>query len=326
MHIKMSLLKMKKTYHRNRTSSSRRSAYIGGGIALLLVVVFFSFFSASMRDASTGISGIGKSVSRASASVFSSFFLGDSGARITALEEENADILLSLEKSEETNARYEAMLYRYGENVADEDVVLAGVLVTPPRSLYDTIVIDRGINAGIATGAYVYASHNRFIGTVVAVSKKTALVELVSSPGNIAEVVLGVDTLRAEAVGKGSGNLTVTLPRDIDVVEGETVFLPGFSGATLGTVDVIETEPNDPFQEIRIRMDVNLSALTDVAVLPPAVTEFPSYVPHVKDVLDVVSEDGQEFSDEGANDSESEMERDDSSATSSDEVVEETEE
>jgi cell shape-determining protein MreC len=290
---------MKKTYHRNKKTTSRRVVYAGGGILFLLVIgFFFSSASSIVRDMSSPFLNVGGALSRASASVFSSFFLGDAGARIATLENENEELRLSFEEVEEEKNRYGAMLGRYGITAGDEGVVFAGVLVAPPRSLYDTIVIDAGSRAGISQGAYVYVSHDRFIGSVVAVSLSTSLVELVSSPGNTVDVVFGTDhSVRAEAHGKGDGNLTVMLPRDVDIVEGEVVFLPGFSGAILGTVDVVETTPNDPFQEIRIRMNINMSELTDVAVLPPLMTEFPLYTPHVKRASD--EKDEKELSEEG---------------------------
>jgi cell shape-determining protein MreC len=314
---------MKKTYRHNKKSTSRRAVYAGGGILSLLVMgVFFSLISGGVRDVSSPLLNMGGALSRASASVFSSFFLGDAGARIAALEDENKELRFSFEEMEEEKNRYGAMLGRYGATAGDEGAVFAGVLVTPPHSLYDTIVIDAGSQAGVSEGAYVYASHDRFIGSVVAVSPSTSLVELVSSPGNVVDVVFDTDhPVRAEAYGKGGGNLTATLPRDIDIIEGVVVFLPGFSGATLGTVDVVETTPNDPFQEVRIRMDVNMLELTDVAVLPPLITEFPLYTPHVKSVLD--EENEEELSEESDSGDEA---GDDTNATSLDEVVEEGEE
>ena len=211
------------------------------------------------------------------------------------------------------------MLERYGEHAVSGGAVLSGVLVTPPRSLYDTIVIDRGTESGISVGAQVYTAHDSFVGTVVAVSPYTALVELVSSPGNTIDLLIGKsEKVRAQAFGRGSGNLVAVLPRDIDIAEGDSVTMPGLGGVYIGEVDVIETEQNDPFQQIRIRMDVNFHTLIDVAVLPPLVTQFPEYVRSNDVVLDIDMEADLE-EESGLED---DMD-DDTNATSSDESVEE---
>jgi cell shape-determining protein MreC len=311
---------MKKTYLRNKKTTSRRAVYAGGGILFLLVIgVFFSLISGGVRDVSSPFLNIGGALSRASASVFSSFFLGDAGVRIAALEDENENLHTTLEDMTREAIRYEEMVGRYGEAAQSEGAIIAGVLVTPPRALYDTIVIDTGSRDGIEKGAYVYAAHNRFLGTVVAVSPYTALVELPTSPGYMFEVLLGdEEPVRARAFGRGSGNMVIVIPRDVDVAEGEVVVLPGFDGAVVGYVDVIETEQNDPFQQVRVRMDVNLRTLIDVAVLPPSVTEFPEYVRSDDVVLDIDREvDENEEIDEG-----NETSDDDTSATSLDETIE----
>ncbi len=294
----------------------------GGVIALLLLVFFFSPIASFVRGVAQPVFSMGNSISDMSASVFSAFFLGDVGMRMTALERENEDLRRTLENIQEENNRYTAMLERYGENAVSGGAVLSGVLAAPPRSLYDTIVIDHGTESGISVGSEVYTAYDSFVGTVVAVSPYTALVELVSSPGNTIDLLIGKnEKVRAQAFGRGSGNIVAVLPRDIDIAEGDSVTMPGLGGASIGKVDVIETEQNDPFQQIRIRMDVNFHTLTDVAVLPPLVTQFPEYVRSDDVVLDIDMEaDLEEESDSGDDMG------DDTNATSSDEVEEGTEE
>lgn len=308
---------MKKTYRHNRKPSSRRVTILAGCvITLFILIFFFSPIASFVHGIARPVFGVGTALSRASASVFSSFFLGDAGVRIAALERENENLRRTVENMQGENNRYATMLDRYGENATGNGVIIAGVLVAPPRSLYDTLVINRGKESGIAVGSQVYTAHDSFVGTVVAVSPYTALVELVSSPGYVAEALIGKEQIRTQVFGRGSGNLIAVLPRDIDIAEGDVVVVPGLGGVRIGEVGVIETEQNDPFQQVRIRVDVHFSTLTDVAVLPPTVTEFPEYVRHDDVLLDIDMEESEreEITEED--------EADDSSATSSNETSE----
>lgn len=315
---------MKKTYRRNKRSPARSIALVAGVFLLLSAgIFFFQPISAIVRETARPVLGLGNTVSKGTASVFSSFFLGDACVRISTLESENENLRLELEKIQKENKQYDAMVDRYGKAAIDGEIIVADVLITPPQSMYDTIVIDHGEKEGVVEGAYVYAAHNLFIGSVVAVSSHTALVEIVSSPGYVAEVIInGKEPVRTRVFGRGSGNLTAVLPRDVDILEGDEVILPGFGGIRIGNVDMIETEQNDPFQQIRIRIDVNFHTLTTVAVLPLSITEFPEYVRSTDVVLDI---DMEEVDRDEAIDSEDET-NDDTSATSSDEASNEAEE
>jgi len=121
--------------------------------------------------------------------------------------------------------------------------VIAAVLKTPDQSPYDTILIDKGAEAGINEGDLVYAEPSIPIGLIEYLYKNSSLVKLYSTPGESYDVYLGVQKISGKAVGRGGGNFEVILPHGSKVVEGDTVTLPGIMTEVFGLVEsVMETQ------------------------------------------------------------------------------------
>ena len=127
--------------------------------------------------------------------------------------------------------------------------IRVGVLSGPSRTPYDTVIIDAGIDRGIDVGNRVSVG-GVTIGAVREVLAHSAKVELFSSVGVRTGVLVGPEVIPAEAEGRGAGNFSVVLPRDLDVAIGDTVRLPGLTPSLVGTVAVINADPNDAFKQI----------------------------------------------------------------------------
>lgn len=170
------------------------------------------------------------------------------------------DVELELLKDE--NARLQELLNR---RLSDTSVV-GKVLVRPPVSPYDTFVIDVGSDTGIAKGDLVVAE-DVIIGSIVRVQGRTSLVQLFSAPGVTIMVSVGPENIPAEAIGKGLGNLSARLPRDLTVKEGDFVTIPSLGVRVFAVVQELRVSPTDPFQSLLFRVPINIFTLDFVEIV-----------------------------------------------------------
>lgn len=144
--------------------------------------------------------------------------------------------------------------------------VLATVLAKPPRTPYDSLIIDIGENHNLKVGAKVIADANIYLGEVSEVYPTTAKVTLYSSPDFKLPVVLGASSVSVEAVGIGGGNFNIFLPREIEVKEGDVIIIPSITPNIFGIVEKVNFKDKDSFQTVLFKSPVNISELSWVEV------------------------------------------------------------
>ncbi len=133
---------------------------------------------------------------------------------------------------------------------------------------YGTILISRDAATDFTIGARVHGPNNTLIGTVVSLGEGTAMVQLLSAPGQETLALAGADervtpiTLR----GIGSGNMTARVARDADIRVGDVVTRAGEEGSLIGFVGLIETKPSDAFQQVYVRVPLNINTVRFVRV------------------------------------------------------------
>jgi cell shape-determining protein MreC len=148
----------------------------------------------------------------------------------------------------------------------EDDRVLARVLAGPGAALYDTLSVDVGSNLGVTVGDQVVYSGSSAIGAVVEVYPKSSKIELLSSPGEKTQVLLGKDSIPVVATGKGMGNFEVLIPEGSNLAVGDIVTLPP-GGLVLGTVGAIESKPSEPLVRVLFRTSFNISNIRSVEIL-----------------------------------------------------------
>ena len=141
----------------------------------------------------------------------------------------------------------------------------ATVLSVPGRSPYDTFLVDAGADQGISRDRLVFAAGS-IIGRVAEVYGTTALVKLLSSPGEEYEVRIGASKIPAKALGRGGGNFEVTLPRGADVKEGDPISIPSVSSVSFGVVEKVGLGSSGTFQKILFKNPFNLYEVTLVDI------------------------------------------------------------
>jgi len=144
--------------------------------------------------------------------------------------------------------------------------LLARVLVRPPQTWYDSLVVDRGERDSVRVGDRAYAYGTMPIGVVVGVSSATATIELYSAASRQTYAILIPGNVPVVADGRGNTELHFEVHRDVTVDEQSTVILP--DGQLLAAVESIQFDPRDPFRSVHAVMPVNMQYLRFVTIVP----------------------------------------------------------
>lgn len=187
-------------------------------------------------------------------------------ARIEELESQLLEHELKNKTALVIEQRYETLSALMGRAL-NERVIPAAVLLRPPQTMYDTLIIDAGSDDGITKGMLVQSSEGVVLGTVITVFDTTATIELFSSYGRETVVHIGTEQIEMIAKGRGGGNFEAEAPRTIPIAKGDIVVLPGYSPKAFAVVEEILMRPSDAFQRILFKNPNNLFELRMVGVI-----------------------------------------------------------
>lgn len=180
--------------------------------------------------------------------------------RVTTLE--LAELQASIDAAVETALRTERSYAISG--------VQLPVLMRPPFSPYDTLVLDARALSDIAIGDAVY-TYGVLIGRVSEIGNQIATVSLYTSPKTT--TVARIGTLDVSVVGQGGGRYVATVPKDVAVSVGDAVSVPEMYYALLGVVSSVDVQESGAFQDIHIALPVSVHTITAVTVVREAVIE-----------------------------------------------------
>ncbi len=136
--------------------------------------------------------------------------------------------------------------------------LLADVLLRPPLSPYDTLVLEAGADAGVSLGDTVTSLGGVALGSITEVFRDFSRATLLSAPANDVTVLIGTKGLQASAHGVGGGAFEALLPQEAPVAKGDIVVLPGRERISLGAVESLEHRDVDFLQLVRFRIPVNI--------------------------------------------------------------------
>jgi len=154
-----------------------------------------------------------------------------------------------------------------GRKEIKKKTILASVLVKPPQTPYDILVLDIGEDNNIKIGDQVIANGNIYLGEISEVLPHTAKVTLYSTPGRKLSVVLGQSSVSVEAVGIGGGNFNIFVPREVEVKENDVIIIPSITPNIFGIVEKINFKEADSFQTVLFKSPVNISELSFVEIV-----------------------------------------------------------
>lgn len=163
---------------------------------------------------------------------------------------------------------YQQLRKAIGYESITTNTITARVTGKPGRSLFNTLVIDRGSRDGIEVGDLVVTEKTIALGQVASTTIGTATVTLFSGPQfQDLLTIAGQEGVTVPAEGVGSGNFEIHIPREIEVVEGGLLVLPENPLMVVGIIKSIKFDPRDPFQKILARTPVNIQELRFVEVV-----------------------------------------------------------
>lgn len=150
--------------------------------------------------------------------------------------------------------------------VESGNLKMAYIINKPPKSPYDILLLDAGSKGGINKGMEVTAYGNILLGYVSEVFPSVSKVKLISFPDEEISGFLQGLNVSVIALGKGGGNLEISLPKAIEAEAGEKIIRPGEKPLLMGIVERVDSEPSDPFQKIYFRLPVNIMELKHVFI------------------------------------------------------------
>ncbi|MFA6301146.1 MAG: rod shape-determining protein MreC [Candidatus Paceibacterota bacterium] len=208
-----------------------------------------------------------------------------------ALYAENQKLIAQLKEGEVRMANYDSIFMEneklkeiLGRKNENTQMIVSAILSKSDKNIYDSLIIDVGVNQKVKIGDTVFALGNVPIGRIAEVYSNSANVVLFSNSGektqgvvslghnpisetnkNATSSSLGGDVYM-ELVGRGGGNFEMVLPRDFVLQKGDQVIMPGMNSYVLAVVETIISDPRDPFTKALLRSPVNAQELKYVEV------------------------------------------------------------
>jgi len=176
------------------------------------------------------------------------------------LVKENKELKLELLTNQSLKSENENLKNSLEFKESRPESKTAKVINKPPFSPFDTFVIEFG-DKEIFVDNQVYYS-NTLIGKVEEVFGKSAVVRLYSSPSIETQISI-LDKLDTNASGQGSGKFKISIPKDLEISEGEPVFK---DGNLFGIIKVININESNTFKDIYFSYPFELNEIDWVLV------------------------------------------------------------
>lgn len=157
------------------------------------------------------------------------------------------------------------MLELFGRD-SKNNFVLAAVLASPPKTMNDLLIVDVGENEGILVGDLVSHPEGGALGLVQEVLKHESKVILYSSNSIKTTAYLERGEHLIELLGQGGGTFISSVPKDVEVVVGDKILLPGIQSELLAVVKEVKFETTDAVKTILAKGVANIYSLRFVEI------------------------------------------------------------
>lgn len=152
---------------------------------------------------------------------------------------------------------------RFLRTPATTTVVLAEVLLRPPGTPYDTLIIDVGRQDGVREGNLVSPGGTIIIGRIDEVYDSASRVVLFSSPDEKHDgIIEGATPIPLVVSGHGGGSLQAEVPSGEHVSVGSEVTFPALGGYFSAKVAAVELKEGASFRVLHLTLPVNIYTLT----------------------------------------------------------------
>lgn len=240
----------------------------------LIIVLFFAgtgffaptFFSGLFIKIATPLWSLGNAVQN-EASVNLGFFRSKEVLVLEnkALKDALAETQIKLLAYDVLKQEHETLKDLLGRSTP-QGFILAGVLVRPPQTPYDNIIVDVGFQGGVRVGDMVLASDSVILGTVLEVYERSAKVELFSTAGKKTQAFISRTSAPVELTGRGGGDFGVSIPREVSITPEDKFVIAGASGFLLAHIKTIDSKPTDSFQNVLAESPANMLGIRFVTI------------------------------------------------------------
>ncbi len=191
-------------------------------------------------------------------------------SRKVSLVEENRALRrqaaeLTLVRAENERLRSELALFTKAELPLSS--LIAPVIIKPPHSVYDTLIIDISQLPEVRQGMLVLSLDGAALGTVAEVFGKVAKVLLFSSSGVQVQGTLGASTTPIDLVGRGGGTFRTTVPSRIKISIGEWIASPQLGGSIVALVEAVSPDASQLSTTVDARIPISFTALSNVVLI-----------------------------------------------------------
>ena len=157
---------------------------------------------------------------------------------------------------------------RLGRTPEVGTTLLAAVLLRPPATPYDTLVLDVGLDEGVSAGDLVFSAGSVVIGRVTEVYRSSSRATLYSAPGEAHDALVFAEGGSVPIImeGQGGGSFKGQLPQGVEVSVGDPVLFPDINPILAARVAATEVASNESFQTIYLQLPANPFSLRFVEV------------------------------------------------------------
>ena len=134
--------------------------------------------------------------------------------------------------------------------------VVAEILIRPPQTSFDSVVLGAGEQDGVSDGNLVLA-RGAPVGVIVEVRAGSSVATLFSAPESRLAVTVGATT--AEAVGRGDGRYAIELPAQLAPATGTPVLSVAHGGAPLGYVATVIPGESEATVEAAVSLPIDFA-------------------------------------------------------------------
>jgi rod shape-determining protein MreC len=210
--------------------------------------------------------------------------LGDYISDNETLREENAQLrdqytqlqsqLSEFREVRAENIRLQSLLDYKISRIENYDLVVAQVVARNPGNWYQTMVVNRGSNDGVACDMSVVNSTG-LVGRIVSVTPNSAeVLLLLSNDAAVGSRIFETRLTTGVVVGTGdSGTLQmIHLPHDMEIEPGQTVISSGLGdiypkSLPIGVVQEIVMDPNGLTKQAIVTPFVDFSRLEEIMII-----------------------------------------------------------
>ncbi len=232
-----------------------------------------------MHPLQIGVSVVGRHVG----------FAWDRYVALWSLRAENDELRRRLQEAEQdvrrgrqneiANQRLGQLLKLKGRlNELGNSSIAARIVGRSPSALVHTVVLDQGSNQGVTKGMAVVAPEG-VVGQVVSASANAARVLLIADMNSAVDGILFHSRARGIVSGTREGSCTLKyVARLDDVITSDVVMTSGQDGIfpkdqVIGTVGRVGTQDGGMFQDVEVKLSVDLAKVEEVLVVAPGTVQ-----------------------------------------------------